>query len=223
MAELVGRGRCGRRASVRAVGSGHSFTDCACTDGLMLDLGGMDRVLDADTTSGLVTVEAGITLHALGKRLAELGLAMENQGDIDSQTLAGAISTATHGTGARYRNISSQVAGHAAGDRHGRGPRPRPSEADPEALAAARVGIGCAGRGGRRDPAGRADLHARAHRRPTPAGRHAGAARRAARTAPTTSSSSCSPTPMWRLRAPARAATARPSPRTRAGRGCARR
>ena len=46
-----------------------------------------------------MTVEAGITLHELGKRLAERGLAMENQGDIDRQTLAGALSTATHGTG----------------------------------------------------------------------------------------------------------------------------
>ena len=86
---------------VRVAGSGHSFTDTACTDGVLIDIGAMDRVLDADRSSGLVTVQAGITLHELGKRLAELGLAMENQGDIDAQTLAGAISTATHGTGAK--------------------------------------------------------------------------------------------------------------------------
>ena len=110
----------------------------------MVDLGAMDRVLDADTSSGLVSVEAGITLHALGKRLAELGLAMENQGDIDSQTLAGAISTATHGTGARYRNISSQVAAirlvTAAGE-----VVELTEESDPDALAAARVGVGALG------------------------------------------------------------------------------
>ena len=81
------------------MGSGHSFTDCACTDGVMVDLGAMTRVVEADTESGLVTVESGITLHELGKQLAARGLAMENQGDIDRQTLAGAISTATHGTG----------------------------------------------------------------------------------------------------------------------------
>ena len=112
------------------MGSGHSFTDCACTDGLMVDLARMNRVLDSDAESGLVTVEAGITLHELGKQLAARGLAMENQGDIDRQTLAGAISTATHGTGGRFRNISSQVAGHAAGHRRRqhrrrRGGRPR--------------------------------------------------------------------------------------------------
>ncbi len=143
VAELVGAAAAAG-TSVRAVGSGHSFTDCACTDGLMLDLGGMDRVLDADTTSGLVSVEAGITLHALGKRLAELGLAMENQGDIDSQTLAGAISTATHGTGARYRNISSQVAAIRLVTATGE-VLDLTEEADPEALAAARVGIGSLG------------------------------------------------------------------------------
>ena len=143
VAELVGAAAAAG-TSVRAVGSGHSFTDCACTDGLMLDLSGMDRVLDADTTSGLVSVEAGITLHALGKRLAELGLAMENQGDIDSQTLAGAISTATHGTGARYRNISSQVAAIRLVTATGE-VLDLTEEADPEALAAARVGIGSLG------------------------------------------------------------------------------
>ncbi len=143
MAELVGAAAAAG-TSVRAAGSGHSFTDCACTDGLMLDLSGMDRVLDADTTSGLVSVEAGITLHALGKRLAEQGLAMENQGDIDSQTLAGAISTATHGTGARYRNISSQVAAMRLVTATGE-IVDLAEEADPEALAAARVGIGSLG------------------------------------------------------------------------------
>jgi FAD-linked oxidoreductase len=94
---------------VRVAGSGHSFTDIACTEGVLIDLSGMGRILDRD--GELVTVEAGITLHELGKELASMGLAMENQGDIDRQTLAGAISTATHGTGERFANISAQVAG----------------------------------------------------------------------------------------------------------------
>ena len=148
----------------------------------MVDLGAMDRVLDADTSSGLVSVEGGITLHALGKRLAELGLAMENQGDIDSQTLAGAISTATHGTGARYRNISSQVDGHPAGDGGGPGDRAHRGERSGRAGRGAR---GCRLAGG--DRLGHAargpDLHDRAHRRPARAGRHARAARRAGRRA----------------------------------------
>ena len=101
-------------------GSGHSFTDAACTDGVLIDIGAMDRVLDADASSGLVTVQAGITLHELGKRLAELGMAMENQGDIDAQTLAGAISTATHGTGATLPQHLVPGGGRPAGHRVGR-------------------------------------------------------------------------------------------------------
>jgi L-gulonolactone oxidase len=75
----------------------------------MVSLARMDRLLDADPATGLVRVEAGIQLHALNERLWDLGLAMENLGDIDVQSLAGAISTATHGTGGALRNISAQV------------------------------------------------------------------------------------------------------------------
>jgi L-gulono-1,4-lactone dehydrogenase len=92
---------------VKVVGSGHSFTDIACTDGVMVDPSGLKRVLSVDGDS--VTVEAGITLRELGPELASRGLALENQGDVDAQTIAGAISTATHGTGGRFGNISSQV------------------------------------------------------------------------------------------------------------------
>jgi L-gulonolactone oxidase len=92
---------------VKVAGSGHSFTDIACTDGVMLHLGRMNRVLAVEGTEA--TVEAGITLHELGPKLAARGLAMENQGDVDPQTVAGAISTATHGTGGRFRNLSAQV------------------------------------------------------------------------------------------------------------------
>ncbi len=96
---------------VRVAGSGHSFTDLVPTDGLLLSLERMDRVLDVDRASGLVTVQAGITLHRLSRALAGHGLALANLGDIDAQTVAGAISTATHGTGARLPNLSAQVAG----------------------------------------------------------------------------------------------------------------
>jgi L-gulono-1,4-lactone dehydrogenase len=67
----------------------------------------MNRVLRVEGDE--VTVEAGITIRELGPALAERGLALENQGDVDAQTIAGAISTATHGTGGRFANISSQV------------------------------------------------------------------------------------------------------------------
>jgi L-gulono-1,4-lactone dehydrogenase len=93
---------------IRAAGSGHSFSDIACTDGVMLDLGALDRVLHVD--GELVTVQAGITLSRLGEEFAARGLALENQGDIDAQTLAGATATATHGTGVRFRNLSAGIA-----------------------------------------------------------------------------------------------------------------
>jgi FAD-linked oxidoreductase len=94
---------------VKVAGSGHSFTDIACTDGVMVDLARLRRVLAVEGTE--VTVEAGVTLRELGEELRARGLAMENQGDVDPQTLAGAISTATHGTGGRFGNISSRVVG----------------------------------------------------------------------------------------------------------------
>lgn len=140
VAAAVTRAReAGRR--VRVAGSGHSFTDIACTDGALLHLGAMDRVLEADGESGRVRVEAGITLHELGQALAERGLAMENQGDIDRQTLAGALATATHGTGLRFRNLSSQVAAVRLVTADGS----VLEVDDPDTLCAARVGLGCLG------------------------------------------------------------------------------
>src|SRR6188472_305525 len=102
--------RAGERGlAVHAAGSGHSFSSAALTDGAMIGIEALDRVLEADRDSGLVKVEAGIHLSDLSVVLWELGLAMENLGDIDRQTLAGAISTATHGTGSEFRNLSAQV------------------------------------------------------------------------------------------------------------------
>jgi FAD-linked oxidoreductase len=94
---------------VRVAGAGHSFGDIACSDGLLIVLDRIQRVLDVDPESRLVRVQGGITIAQLNARLAEHGLALENLGDIDVQSIAGAISTATHGTGARLRNIPSQV------------------------------------------------------------------------------------------------------------------
>src|SRR5918997_5637866 len=95
--------------TVRVAGSGHSFTDLVPTDGTLLDTGGMDALLDVDRAGGRVRVEAGIRLRALNERLAEHGLALENLGDIDAQTLAGALATGTHGTGGRLPNLSAPV------------------------------------------------------------------------------------------------------------------
>ncbi len=124
---------------VKVAGSGHSFTDIACTDGVMVDMSAMRRVLSVDGNK--LTVEAGITLHDLGEELRSRGLAMENQGDVDPQTLAGAISTATHGTGAGFGNLSSQVAGVRLVD--GTGELRDVREGDE--LRAARVSLGALG------------------------------------------------------------------------------
>src|SRR5271169_6993847 len=94
---------------VRALGAGHSFTAAAATTGVALDLSLWTGVTAADTRTGLVTVRAGTTLRALNAALAELGLALVNLGDIDAQTIAGALSTGTHGTGARLGGLATQV------------------------------------------------------------------------------------------------------------------
>jgi L-gulono-1,4-lactone dehydrogenase len=129
---------------VRVAGSGHSFSDIALTDGLQLRLDRLTRVLDVDRSSGLVRVQAGITIRELSQRLAEHGLALENLGDVDSQTIAGAISTATHGTGARLRNLSSQVAELTLVLADGSTLRCS-EDGDPETFRAARVGLGALG------------------------------------------------------------------------------
>ena len=94
---------------VRALGSGHSFTAVAATSGVALDLSQWTGITAADTRTGLVTVRSGTTLRALNAELGGLGLAMANLGDIDAQTVAGALSTGTHGTGARLGGLATQV------------------------------------------------------------------------------------------------------------------
>jgi L-gulono-1,4-lactone dehydrogenase len=95
---------------VRALGSGHSFTAAAATSGAALELSNWTGVICADTDSGLVTVRSGTTLRSLNSALDALGLALPNLGDIDAQTIAGAISTGTHGTGARIGGLATRVA-----------------------------------------------------------------------------------------------------------------
>ncbi|HEY5389648.1 MAG TPA: D-arabinono-1,4-lactone oxidase, partial [Solirubrobacteraceae bacterium] len=104
----------------------------------------LTRVLDVDRSFGLVHVQAGITIRELSRRLETYGLAMENLGDIDVQSIAGAISTATHGTGARLRNISAQVAELTLVLADGSTLRCSP-ERDRDVFRAARVGLGALG------------------------------------------------------------------------------
>jgi L-gulonolactone oxidase len=141
VAAVVSAAEAGRKVSV--AGSGHSFTEAPLTDGTLIDIGALNDVIDADPSSGLVKVGAGAVLADLNQELHRLGLAMENLGDIDRQTIAGAISTGTHGTGSKLGNISTQVVGIEvvtdAGEVRDLG------ESDGDLLRAARVGIGALG------------------------------------------------------------------------------
>jgi FAD-linked oxidoreductase len=132
----------GQKVSV--AGSLHSFTEAALTDGTMVRLEALRGVLDADRGSGLVRVGGGTVLADLNEELAGLGLALENLGDIDAQTLAGAISTGTHGTGAGFANISSRVEALelVLGDGS---VRELTAAGEPGLLRAARIGVGALG------------------------------------------------------------------------------
>jgi L-gulono-1,4-lactone dehydrogenase len=97
--------------TVRMAGTGHSFTPAAATDGVLLRPGGLTGIRPADPEAGLVTVEAGCPLRALNAHLLARGLSLANMGDIQVQTVAGAIQTGTHGTGRDIGGMAAQVAG----------------------------------------------------------------------------------------------------------------
>lgn len=133
-----------RGLRVRMHGSGHSFTDVAVTEGLHLDPRRLTGVVAVDRAAMTVTALAGTTLRELNGRLAGLGLALHNLGDIDAQTVAGAVSTGTHGTGGVTASLSGQLAAvelvTAAGDLRRACP-----DTDPDLFQAARVGLGAVG------------------------------------------------------------------------------
>jgi FAD-linked oxidoreductase len=110
LAQAMGRySREGRH--VRVVGDGHSFTPLAQTDDVLISLDKMQGVVAIDAEQGMARVQAGTRLRLLGDQLLKRGLAQENLGDIDVQSIAGAISTGTHGTGIRFGSIATQVVG----------------------------------------------------------------------------------------------------------------
>jgi len=94
--------------TVRTIGSGHSFVPF-WTDDTLISLDNMKGLIDCDPENKLATFWAGSKLNEIGDVLWREGLAMENMGDIDRQSIAGAVSTGTHGTGQGLRNISSQI------------------------------------------------------------------------------------------------------------------
>ena len=94
---------------VRVAGRGHSFTPLVESDGTILTLFGLSGVVDHDPESMIARIRAGTTIRDLGPALFEHGLALVNQGDIDRQTLAGAVGTGTHGTGGGLGSLSAGV------------------------------------------------------------------------------------------------------------------
>ncbi|MEV7961645.1 D-arabinono-1,4-lactone oxidase [Oerskovia paurometabola] len=131
---------------VRAVGAGHSFTGAAVTDGVLVSLDALGTVEDVTRTDtgARVTVGAGIRLHRLNAVLASAGLAMRNLGDIDRQSIAGAISTGTHGTGASLGGLATQVRGVRVVGADGSVTEATP-EQDPDLFEASRLGLGSTG------------------------------------------------------------------------------
>jgi FAD-linked oxidoreductase len=97
------------RLRVKVVGSGHSFTGIAVPDEVMVDLTRMNRVVNVDHTRGVITVQAGIVLSDLNAYLELHQLSMPNLGDVTYQTLAGAVSTSTHGTGLQRTGLAAQI------------------------------------------------------------------------------------------------------------------
>ena len=103
------RSAAARGRPIKAVGTGHSFTGIAVAPGTLLELTELSGLVSVDRERRHARLLAGTRLHRIPALLAPYGLAMTNLGDIDRQSLSGAISTGTHGTGARFGGIASQV------------------------------------------------------------------------------------------------------------------
>jgi len=141
-AAVAGAARDGMR--VKPIGAGHSFTAIGQTSGIQIRMSNLAGVLRADVPSGLVTVLAGTRLHELNETLWHLGLSMTNLGDIDVQTVSGAIATGTHGTGARFGGIATQVRGLQIVTADGT-LLDCSADENAELFSAARVGLGALG------------------------------------------------------------------------------
>ena len=133
-----------RGLTVRAAGSGHSFNQLVCTDGLLLDLTGYTGIVALDPAAGTVTVRAGTRLGELGRVLDRAGLALANIGTLADQTVAGAVSTGNHGTGLLHPPLSGQLAGLRLVTADGTVREVGPQD-DPELFRCARTGLGALG------------------------------------------------------------------------------
>lgn len=132
-----------RGVGVRVAGAGHSFTPVVETDGVLLDLRALSGVVDTDPKTKRATALAATRIHDFYEPLWKAGLALRNQGDIDTQQIAGAVATGTHGSGTRYTSLSGVVRGvrlvTATGELRDI------DDSDPDLLHAAQVAVGMLG------------------------------------------------------------------------------
>ncbi|MEW2048366.1 D-arabinono-1,4-lactone oxidase [Streptomyces sp. NPDC005476] len=129
---------------VKAVGTGHSFTSIAATDGVLIRPQLLTGIRNIDRDNMTVTVEAGTPLKRLNLALAREGLSLTNMGDIMEQTVSGATSTGTHGTGRESASIAAQIKGLELVTADGSVLVCTEKE-NPEVFAAARIGLGALG------------------------------------------------------------------------------
>ena len=129
---------------VRMVGAGHSFSPLVASDGVIVSLDKLQGVIDVDAQTRVARVHAGTRLYALGAALAQRGLAMENLGDINVQSIAGATSTGTHGTGLSFGNLATQIAALKFVTADGNEVVASPIE-NPQLFDGGRIGLGSLG------------------------------------------------------------------------------
>src|ERR1700728_4895426 len=129
---------------VRIAGSGHSFTPVVATSGLLISLKTMQGLVSADLERKRVVVRSGTRIGDIGRALKQIGLSLANQGDIDTQAIAGALSTGTHGTGIGLGCLSSQAVGMRLVQPDG-SVLEIDGDHDTETMAAAQVSIGMLG------------------------------------------------------------------------------
>ncbi len=144
LGELVRRAA-GAGRTVKAVGSGHSFTAIASAgDGVLVRPDALTAVRELDREAGTVTVESGLPLSRLNRLLEAAGLSLTNMGDIEVQTVAGATSTGTHGTGRESGSLAAQIRALEIVLADGSVQRCSPTE-NPELFQGARLGLGALG------------------------------------------------------------------------------
>ncbi|MEM7169438.1 MAG: D-arabinono-1,4-lactone oxidase [Pseudomonadota bacterium] len=133
-----------RGISIRTPGSGHSFTPAALCDGILLNSRGMRGIISIDPQCHQVTAKAHTTIGDFGEPLWNAGLALKNQGDIDTQSIAGAIATSTHGSGRGLQSFSAALKACQLVDGNGE-LRTLSQDENPETFGAVQTSLGMLG------------------------------------------------------------------------------